>query len=59
MQGSKIVAEFSDGSSEVIGGLGFKLEMYDHDGGQVDEEFVPNGGTLRLQTYLEHERERN
>ena len=49
---SKLVVEYSDNTMDTVG-LGFTLRMHNGAGDQIDSVKVPNGGDLRLQTYLE------
>lgn len=51
LEGDKIRVTYSDGDSQDIGPLGHRVEMYDLDGKQVDSEWVPINGVLRLRKY--------
>ena len=51
-QGNLVVV-YSDGKTQTFPGFGITIEMADESGKRVDSEFVPLGGKLTLQQYLE------
>ena len=49
--GDSIVIKYTDGTSQTRAGLGVNFELYSEDGKVLDKEWIPLGGTLRLQQY--------
>lgn len=49
----KLVVKYSDGKTQTFPGFGITFEMADESGRRVDSEFIPLGGKLTLQQYIE------
>lgn len=52
MDKGRLVIAYTDGQRQTLEGLGVTVELFNADNQQVDSEFVPLGGKLRLQQFV-------